>query len=291
MKSIILISILIIFNLSFAKENEMIFEKTFNLCYPYRFAKEKKLLNDNSYDLYYPHLGNSVCRIESFKIDFNQNLDRKGKIKAWKKYKKICSKDGSYQLLLGDAYATYGNFEAAKKVLEEAIKDAKFDTRYHKSLLHEVYLALKERNKSVELAVSLIKEHPNFDGGYLSLAVNLARVGDFVKAKQFLKEALRLNDKTIATYQVLTRVSYELGEYDKVHLYYEKAFLLDPLVTLIDRSSSLSMLDVHIIEKDFNEANAMIAQLLVSDKDIKDDPRFIELQEKFENTFKKRATN
>ena len=109
--------------------------------------------------------------------------------------------------MLGDGYATYGNFEAAKKVLEEAIKDAKFDTRYHKSLLHEVYLALKERNKSVELAVSLIKEHPNFDGGYLSLAVNLARVGDFVKAKQFLKEALRLNDKTIATYQVLTRDS------------------------------------------------------------------------------------
>ena len=47
------------------------------------------------------------------------------------------------------------------------------------------------------------------------------------------------------------------------------------------------MLDVHIIEKDFNEANAMIAQLLVSDEGIKDDPRFVELQQKFKNTFKK----
>lgn len=287
MKNVILIFILIITTSSLAKNEKLIFSRTFNLRYPYYLVKEKKSLNHNPYEIYFPHLGDSICRIDSFKISVDVNLNKEGKIKAWEKYKKLCSKDGSYQLILADEYVTYDDYNAAKEVLEKAIKDAKFDTRHHKTLLNIVYLCLEEINKSVDSTVLLIKEYPDFYGGYLSMGANLLRVNEFYKAKEFLEEALLLNKKHTLTYHLLTRASYELGEYDKVHLYYEKAFLLNPLVTLMDRSSSLSMLDVHIIEKDFNEANAMITQLLDIDEGIKDDPKFIELQKKFENTFNK----
>ena len=287
MKNVILIFILIITTSSLAKNEKLIFSRTFNLRYPYYLVKEKKSLSHNPYEIYFPHLGDSICRIDSFKICVDTNLNKEGKIKAWEKYKKLCSKDGSYQLILADEYANYGDYNAAQGILEEAIKDAKFDTRYHKLLLHVIYINLRKINESIDLALSLIKDYPDFDGGYKRLAVNGMIVKDWVKSRSLLEEALLLNNKNDITYILLTTVSYELGEYDKVHLYYEKAFLLNPLVTLMDRSSSLSMLDVHIIEKDFNEANAMITQLLDIDESIKDDPKFIELQKKFENTFNK----
>ena len=287
MKNIILINFLIVLNLSFAKENEMIFQKTINLRYPHHFSKEHKIFIHSPYEFFFPHLQNNICRIKYFEICFDKNLDKDNKIKVLKKNKKLCSKDGIFQLFLGDLYAYYGNYKTAEKILEGIIKNAKFDTRYHKSSLHEVYINLKKTDKSVELAASQIKDYPDFYGGYLNLAINFARTGNLVESKQFLEEALVLDDKNIVTYHIFTVVSYELEEYDKVHLYYDKAFLLAPLITLRDRASSLCMLDVHIIEKDFDEADAMISQLLESDEDIKDDPIFIELQQKFKNIFKK----
>lgn len=271
MKSIILIYVLLASNLS--------------------FAKEKPVYVHDPFTVYYPHLGDSICRIKSFEIDSDTSLNTEKKIKAWKLYKNICSKNGSYQLLLADTYTADENYKAAKEILENAIQNATYDTRYHKSHLHEVYLQLGETDRSIDLAASIVTDYPDFDGGYKCFGVNFYVQQNWVKAKKLLELAVLLNNKNYYAYQLLTRVSYELKEHDKVHLYYEKAFAINPFITLLDRSSSLSILAVYIYERNFEEARSMITQLLEFDPTIKDNDKFINLQKCYENELKKQDQN
>ncbi len=273
MKSIIVLCLVLTCNLSFAKEKKSI-----------------EIVHD-PFSVFYPHFGNSICRIEAFEIAKNKSLNKEKKIKAWNKYKNFCSKDGSYQLILADLYTTYKNYKASKKILEKAIQNTIYDTRHHKSHLHEVYVQLGEIKRSIDLAMTTIKDYPDFDGGYESLAVNYCKIKDWVNAKKYLEKAVLLNNKNAYTYRLLTRVAYELREDDKVHLYYEKAFLIDPFVTFSDRSSSLSMLAVFINEKKFEEAETLINNQLEFDPNIKDDHRFIIFKKYCENELKKQDQN
>jgi tetratricopeptide (TPR) repeat protein len=274
MKNIaLLICILLISNLSFAKE-----KPTVNL-------------NHDPFVVFYPHLENSMCRKIAFGVVSDKNLDEEKKIKAWNSHENLCSKDGTYQLILAALYASNQNYKAAKKILEDSIQNVSYDTKYHKSHLHEIYVNLGEIDRSIDLATTIIKNYPDFYHGYVSLAINCCIVKDWINAKKCMEKAISLNVKDSYSYRLLSRIAYELKEYDKVYSYYEKAFLIDPFITLLDRSSSFSMIASLIHDKNFEEAKNFINDQLDADPKIKYDDRFIDLQKLYEIELKKADKN
>ena len=77
------------------------------------------------YSTFFPHFGDNLCRIEGYKIRM-KDLSLKEKENLWRNYKQQCSRDGSYQLLLGDLYGSYGHYKEAKQVLEHSIVNEYF---------------------------------------------------------------------------------------------------------------------------------------------------------------------
>jgi tetratricopeptide (TPR) repeat protein len=246
-----------------------------NIC----LAKEKTNLVHDPFTVFYPHLGDNHCRGEAFNIVWEPQLNYKQKISKWSKYKKTCSTDGSYQLILADIQSSYDNDVIAEKTLESSIQNANFDTRYHKSLLHEVYINLKKIDQSLHLAYSIIDEYPDFYGGYQSLAVNFIQKKDWLNAKQYLEKSLLLNKNNSATYSLLAMVSYELREDNKVYKYYEKALSLDPFRVFADKHSTMRMAAVFILEKKFDTAKELLSNLLELNPSVKDDHSFLGLMQ------------
>ncbi|MGD0465471.1 MAG: hypothetical protein ABSA84_02120 [Gammaproteobacteria bacterium] len=248
-------------------------------------AKEKPVIMFNIFDVFYPHLGDSFCRKKAFELAIKE-MPIEQIIDAWKGYEKICSSDGSYQLIIGGMYLNKGDYNEVINILEKATQYAKYDTRYHKLFLHSAYIGCGKESKAIDLAKEMIEDFPNWYGGYLALGINFYNAKDWNNAYKYLQKALTLNDQKAQTYQFLAAVAYELRKDDKVHLYYNKAFSIDPFNTLLNRCSSFAMVGIYIYEKNFKEAKNIMDYQLEDDPTIKNDHRFIKLQKYYENELK-----
>jgi tetratricopeptide (TPR) repeat protein len=264
----------------------------FMLYLPYNLAiAEEKPITEIIIDPFadfYPHLGNSICRKKAFEIAFDSRIDKNKTIELWKNYETICSVDGSYQLILADFYiGDGGHYKEAKEVLEKTIYSANYDTKHHKSLLHNAYKDLDEKSKAMDLAKKMINDYPNWYRGYEALGSDFIEVKDWSNAKKYLEKALKMYDLDPATYLLLASVSYELKEDDKVIKYYHKAFLLDPCRPFLDWRSSAAAVAVYIYKGRFEDAKEILRLQQEFNPDIVKEKRFIAVKEYYENSLKK----
>ena len=254
-------------------------------------ATEKPVI-DIVYDPFanfYPHLGDSICRKKAFEIPFNKT-DKEKEVELWKKYKKTCSVDGSYQLILAGMYMSHDrqDYNEAKQILEKDIDSyPSYDTRYHKSMLHSSYLGLKEKSKAINLAKQIINDYPNWYRGYRDLGFDFIENKDWVNAKQYLEKALKMYNQDPITYLSLAYVSYELREDDKVLDYYWKAFCLDPFTTHLDFKSSAAAVVVNVNNGMFEQAKDILDHQQELNPDIIKSRRFIGIKQYYENALKK----
>ncbi len=171
---------------------------------------------------FYPHLGDSICRKKAFELEVS-NAPIEQLITLWKNYEKSCSKDGSYQLILAGLYESramylkygYYDYKAVEGILATAIKNANYDARYHKLHLCNAYAGLGKKNKAKLLAEQMIKDYPNWFGGYYSLGGYYFKLKKYDQAKQHFEKTIILNDKHVTTYLML-------GYIAKVKKYYEQ---------------------------------------------------------------------
>jgi len=249
-------------------------------CISVCYAKEKNIITQDPFISYYPHLKENICRKKSFDIRWVSHLNKQQQIKEWESYKNVCSKDGSYQLILSEMYLYSGNHKnrEAEKLLVNSIKNADYDTRYHKALLVEVYVSLYKLEEALQLAKSMVKDYPNFYGGYQGLAVYFLNQKDWEKAKFYLDTAVLLNNQSPVLYRLLTVASYELRDDEKTHQFYEQALSLNAATTFADKHSSLRMIAVFILEKNFQAAKQLLDNLLKFNPEVKDDYRFANLR-------------
>lgn len=237
---------------------------------------------------FYPHLGNNICRKKAFEIAYDKTIDKDKKTELWKSYKEICSANGSYQLILADFYISYGrNYNKAKQILEKAIDSVKYDSRYHKSLLHDIYHDLNEKSNAINLAKKIINDYPDWYGGYSDLALDFIEAKCWNTAKQYLEKALTLDDQDPRTYLLLAYVFYELREDDKALDCYHKAFLLDPYQPYLHLRSSAAAVIIYTNKGEFEVAKNILDLQQKFNPDIIKDKRFIGVKQYYENALKR----
>lgn len=259
----------------------------------------KKEVIHEVFPTFFPHLGDSICRIDGYKIRMkNVSLTEKAieeKEKLWKNYKQQCSKDGTYQLLLGDLYVSYGRTKEAKQVLENSIVNVGYDTRYHKLWLHGVYLILDEIEKAEILAKQMINDYPNWFGGFYSLGTYYLKLKKYDQSKQYFDKSVTLNNKDSDTYLMLTYIAYVLNDSnEKVIEYYYKAMDLEPIKIFLNTRSCLAAAVALIDQGKFKDAKYILDEVQeVQEKvniEVCKEERFIRVKKYYEDKLKAQAT-
>ncbi len=251
---------------------------------------QKEIVQD-AFSTFFPYLGNSLCRLKAYEVAINKygNLPEE-KINAWKNYEKQCSKDGSYQLILSDFYASYKSLDTARQILEDSITNAKYDTRYHKLRLQRVYLNLNEMKKAKFLADQMINDYTDWYGGFDSLGTYYYCIEKYDLAKQYLEKAFAFNDKDPTTYLKLGYIAYILNEKDeKVIEYYDKALMLDYIITLLDRRGCAAHAVVLINQGNFEDAKSLLDAEQKVDPDVCKEERFLRVTTYYEEELKKQT--
>lgn len=256
-------------------------------------ALAKKHLVWRAFDHFYPHLGNTICRLKAYEVSVNKHgTTSEEKIAYWKNYEKQCSYDGSYQLVLGDAYLSYNYYNKAKQILEDTIFNANYDVRYHNLLLHGAYIGLNEQQKAMNLAKKMIINYPNWSKGYTSLGIDYFNQKKWEAAKKYFEKAISLGDQDHVEYLMLAAVSYELYEYDQALRFYNNAFNFDPIAPFLDRRSSAACAVVLINKGNFEEAKNILDTQQKIDPDVCKEERFQRVKKYYEDQLNvKKAKN
>jgi tetratricopeptide (TPR) repeat protein len=261
-----------------------------HLYYNIAVPKEKPKVEvvHDPFSAFYPHLGDSICRKKAFEICYDNSIEKATKIKLWENHKETCSSNGSYQLILADMYVARGYPDKSIEILKQSIHNSeKYDTRYHKLLLHTIYHFLGEQYKALELANKIITEYKHWYGGYQALGADSLYMKDYCNAKKYLEKSLKLNDKDTETYLLLAAASYGLKEDDKVIVYYSKAFELDPIQPLADLRSSAAAVGVHVQRGQFEEAKNILDLQQEFFPELKTDKKFNAVKEYYEKALEK----
>ncbi|MGI9215282.1 MAG: tetratricopeptide repeat protein, partial [Gammaproteobacteria bacterium] len=257
-------------------------------------AKQEKI--QDAFATFFSHLGDNLCRLKAYEIALNKYGNSPAeKIKAWEYYEEQCSRDGSYQLILGDFYLSYGFTSKAKKILEDTLKNANYDTRYHKLWLQGVYLGLNEMKKAKSLAEQMIKDYSNWFGGFYSLGAYYFNLEKYDLAKHYLDKAVTLNNKDPDTYLMLSYIAYVLNDSnEKVIKYYCKAINLDYIKSLLNIKSSLGTVVILVNQGKFEYAKNLLDEFQKVqqkfDHEVCKDERFLKAKKYYEDKLKAQAT-
>ena len=126
-----------------------------------------------------------------------------------------------YKYNLAQAYYNKGDLEMAMQVLSNLpnIGNHKY---YVQELKSQVFSAMGQMNKAIELLLSLIKYRKK-DYIYQRLAENYLSIGDIQKAEKFAKLAVNLNNKNYKNFLVVGMVLKENKQYKTAISYFEQA--------------------------------------------------------------------
>lgn len=124
--------------------------------------------------------GKLDCEAEFVKVmEDSRYIDLGNKIKRWKALAPQCAGTGIYESRLGTFYTQAKKYDAARKILNQGVAHK---TGYEKELRLGLFAAQFRQEKPQELqelaaqAISLVKDFPEWAGGYGALAeVRLAQ--------------------------------------------------------------------------------------------------------------------
>lgn len=258
-------------------------------------AIAKKEIVYDAFSGFYPYLGDSICRKKAFELEVS-NMSIEELIKLWSHYEEDCSRDGSYQLILAGLYESramylkYGHYDykSVINILETSTKNANYDTRYHKLHLCNAYVGLGKKHKAKFLAEQMIKDYPNWFGGFYSLGGYYFNLKKYNQAKKYFDKTITLNDKYVSTYLMLGYIAYVLNEAnEKVIEYYDKATDLDPVVTILDRRGCAAKVVVLINQGNFKEAKNLLEIQQEFDPEVCKEERFINVNKYYEEQLNK----
>lgn len=124
-------------------------------------------------------------------------------------------------------YAERGQFEAAKDIFEELLKENPDDS----DLLYNVgmcHTELGEPKKAIELLNQSIQYNPQFANGYVALGVAYSKINNLKYAKQYLLKSISLSPDNSYALKNLGGVLAKEGDFLKALYYLERSYEIDP---------------------------------------------------------------
>ncbi len=139
---------------------------------------------------------------------------------------------------LGVLYEEQGDREKAKEWYKRTTeKDAKFGDALVN--LGNIYLAEGRRNEAIAAFQQAVQVEPFNGEAHLNLAIFAKESKDFATAVKHVRTALKENSQSVAAYDVLARVYYDLGKYELAQLVCLNALEIDPKAASIHNLQGL----------------------------------------------------
>jgi len=124
-------------------------------------------------------------------------------------------------------YAERGQFEDAKDIFEELLKEDPEDSDllYNLGMCHT---EIGEPKKAIELLNQSIQYNPLFANAYIALGVAYSKIDDLKNAKQYLLKAISLSPDNSYALKNLGGIFGKEGDYIKAVYYLERSFEINP---------------------------------------------------------------
>ncbi len=216
-----------------------------------------------------PYFDDCFQQYSKIQQDCSLNTVEK-KLEAWSKFKKKCSKDGTYEGNKAMLYFMAGDSNRAIEILQKALKEAHYNTVENNYLLAGILYSKGELEATKTLAEKLVKEYPQYFNGYALLGAYYITYRNWELAKYYLEKAYTLNDRVWSVQAYLSTVYYQYNRYDDtVKLYYE-AYNDEPYATILERLSTVTVIDALIHLNRLKEAQQLLNEQLLKDSEVKD---------------------
>jgi len=173
----------------------------------------------------------------------------------------IDSSKMEYHYLLADAH--FDNFKSKKAVaaLENCLDLFPNNTKTQLKL-SEYYLILKQYEKSIQLAGTLLERDPTNPDGYFLMGMNYRAKGDLVRAKNSFQATIENDPDQIDAWLILGEM-YEQEKDPKALDYYNGALSVDPNSILAKHSMAFYLQN----NGDIPRAQKLYEEIILADRD------------------------
>jgi len=172
-----------------------------------------------------------------------------------------------YHYLLADAH--FDNFKSKKAVaaLENCLELFPNNTKTQLKL-SEYYLILKQYDKSIQLAGSLLERDPTNSDGFFLMGMNFRANGDLERAKNSFQATIENDPDQIDAWLILGEL-YEQEKSPQALDYYNGALSADPSSILAKHSKAFYLQN----NGDIPGAQKLYEEIILADRDYVQAPR------------------
>lgn len=151
------------------------------------------------------------CEAEFVEImEGSRYTDLGSKIKRWEALRPQCARTGTYEANLGTLYTQAEKYEVAKKIVREGLAKKTNAEKDLRLVLYDIDARQGKLRESEAQARSLIKDFPDWHGGYVALGETLLIHGRLYEGVDNLERANSLTPN-LAAYKLLAIAYYKIG--------------------------------------------------------------------------------
>jgi tetratricopeptide (TPR) repeat protein len=200
------------------------------------------------------------------------------KIKQFESYASFCAGSGLYEVQLGQLYMDAKDFDKARRIVEDALKQ---NTPHRRELLFKdatTFLANQDLARAQDIFQTVIREYPNSYEGYSGLGVVFLIQH---RAKESIEQYEKANSilPSMLAYRNLVIVYTQEGRYRDATNAFDNYYRFDS-DAIGDRDAAFTAALAYANQGKLEFADGTLRGLLHAKPELKDDKAIIELSRK-----------